>query len=227
MPDIQRAASRLKTRRASRSGRAASPVELRLRIGLEVALITTGVLLALAGEQCVAESAHHRELAHASLLRFRSEFQANRAEVLRVRDRHAKELKDLQAHQRQRQRDHGPSSIRGSRIPTPVLDTVTPSSVYDYAAWDFSLATQSLAYIDPELVASMSSAYRMQEIYQQAHRAIQQASYSFTDPVYFIRGVTFYFDDAVLYEGLLLKRYDEILPRLDRAIGDKGGTSVQ
>jgi hypothetical protein len=192
-----------------------------LRVGLEVALITTGVFLGLAGEQW-RENAHHRELSHASLLRFRAEFQANRAEVLRVRDRHAKELKDLQAYLNSAG-DALTAHIVDPRkpIPTPVPDTVTDSAGVDYGAWDFSLATQSLAYIDPELVASMSAAYRMQEIYQQAHRAIQQTSYSFTDPVYFIRGVTFYFDDAVLYEELLLKRYDDILGRLDRAIANK------
>jgi len=192
-----------------------------LKIGMEVALITTGVFLGLAGEQW-RENAHHRELAHASLLRFRAEFQANRAEVLRVTGRHVTELKDLQAYLNTHSNALTAHLLDPRKpIPTPVPDNVTDSAGVDYAAWDFALATQSLAYIDPELVQAMSSAYRLQDIYQEAHRAIQQTSYSFTDPAFYIRGVTYYFDDAVVYEGLLLKRYEDILARLDREIGDK------
>src|SRR6188472_1917957 len=67
------------------------------KIGLEVVLISAGVFLGLAGEQW-RENRHHHELAAASLLRFQAEFRANRTEVLRVKDRHAKELKDLLAY---------------------------------------------------------------------------------------------------------------------------------
>ena len=66
---------------------------------------------------------------------------------------------------------------------------------------------------------SMSSAYRLQQIYIEAHRSIQQASYQMTDVVFWLNGVTTYFGDAVLYERLLLKRYDDILPRLEKALG--------
>ena len=57
-------------------------------------------------------------------------------------------------------------------------DMATDSAGVAYAAWDVALATQSLAYIDPDLVASMSSAYRLQQMYEDAHRNIQQAQYS-------------------------------------------------
>jgi len=36
--------------------------------------------------------------------------------------------------------------------------------------------------------------------------------------VQYLRGVTNWFGDVVLYEELLLKRYDAILTRLDRAL---------
>jgi len=32
--------------------------------------------------------------------------------------------------------------------------------------------------------------------------------------------VTGYFDDTALHEKLLLERYEKLLPRLDKAIGD-------
>src|ERR1051325_3636670 len=66
-----------------------------VKLGLEVALITTGVFLGLLGEQW-RENAHHRELAKASLERFRAEFRANKAEVNRVHPRHVQEYQGLQ-----------------------------------------------------------------------------------------------------------------------------------
>jgi hypothetical protein len=44
-------------------------------------------------------------------------------------------------------------------------------------------------------------------------------SYSFQNQVYWFRGVYGYFGDTVLHENLLLKRLDDLLPRLDQAIG--------
>ena len=49
----------------------------------------------------------------------------------------------------------------------------------------------------------------------------QQTAYSLTNPVYYLRGVNAYFGDASLYERLLMKRYDDLLPRLDKAIDAK------
>ena len=104
-------------------------------------------------------------------------------------------------------------------LPQPIPEMVTDSAGVAYAAWDVALATQSLAYIDPDLVAEMSSAYRLQQMYEDAHRNIQQTQYSTALPVTLMRGHLAYFGDASLYEELLLKRYDAILARLDRAIG--------
>lgn len=193
-----------------------------LRIGLELVLITSGVFLGLLGEQW-RENAHHRELAQASLRRFRAEFRANRAEVERVTGRHVKEEKGLEEYFAA----HGKELIahvidQTKPIPTPVPDSVTDSAGFVYSAWDVALATQSLAYIDPELVASISAVYRMQLMYEDSHRAVAQTSYAFTNTVYWLRGVMTYFGDAVNYEELLLKRYDEILPRLDKALGGAG-----
>ena len=96
----------------------------------------------------------------------------------------------------------------------------TDSAGVAYAAWDVALATQSLAYIDADLVAAMSSAYRMQQMYEDAHRNIQQAQYSSNLPIHWMRGHMAYFGDASLYEELLLKHYDALFSRLDKAIGD-------
>jgi hypothetical protein len=105
-------------------------------------------------------------------------------------------------------------------LPTPVPDNTIDSAGFDYSAWDVALATESLAYIDPELVAKISAAYKMQQVIDRDHQAIAQVSYSFQNEVHWLRGVTGYFGDTVLHEDLLLKRYEELLPGLDRAIDD-------
>lgn len=191
-----------------------------LKIGMEVALIAVGVFLGMMGENFRAYM-DHRDLAHKSLERFRSEFTANRAEVERVHDRHLREAKAIrayfQAHWPELQA-HSANPLKP--LPTPLPDTETDSAGFDYSAWDMALATQSLAYIkDADLVAKMSAAYRLQQMYEDSHRAIAETSYSFSNDVDWLRGVQTYFDDASHYEDLLLKRYDDILPRLDKALG--------
>jgi hypothetical protein len=186
-----------------------------LKVGLEIVLITTGVFLGLAGEQW-RESVRHRDLAHASLERFREEFRRNRAEVLRVHERHVVEERDMSAYLRAH--DGELSAHAGdprTPIPGPVPDMVTDHAGFDYSAWEVAVATQSLAYVQPDLVAVMSAAYRLQEVYDDSHRAIAQTSYSAVNEVQYLRGVTTWFGDVVLYEELLLKRYETILARLD------------
>jgi len=99
-----------------------------------------------------------------------------------------------------------------------VPDNVTDHAGFDYSAWEVAVATQSLAYLEPDLVAVMSSAYRLQQVYDDSHRAIAQTSYSGVNEVQYLKGVTAWFGDVVLYEELLLKAYDAILTRLDRAL---------
>lgn len=189
-----------------------------VKILLEVVLITTGVFLGLAGEGW-RESRDHRELAEQSLLRFRDEFKANRAEVLRVHQRHVDEEKGLLEYFNA----SGPQLLAhlldpSKPIPSPVPDNVIDSAGFDYSAWDVALATESLAHIDPELVAKISGAYQMQRMIDKDHEAIAQVSYSYQNQVHWLRGVYGYFGDTALHENLLLKRYDELLPRLDKAI---------
>jgi len=64
----------------------------------------------------------------------------------------------------------------------------------------------------------ISGVYRMQQMVDEDHRAIQQAAYSYGNSVQWFVGVTTYFGDTVLHEKLLLKRYEEIQPRPDQAI---------
>ena len=106
-------------------------------------------------------------------------------------------------------------------LPLPLPDIITDSAVFDYSAWDVALATESLAYIDPQLVAMISDAHRMQQMVEDDHKAIAQVTYSFQNQVHWLRGLGAYFGDTALHEKLLLERYEKLLPRLDKAIGDE------
>jgi hypothetical protein len=190
-----------------------------LKLVLEVVLITAGVFLGLAGESW-RESREHRELAEQSLRRFRDEFKANRTAVERVHQRHQDQEKGLSDYFAA----HGPALMASmldprKPIPGPVPDIVTDSAVFDYSAWDVALATESLAYIDPELVAMISDAHRMQQMIEDDHTAITQVTYSFQNQVHWLRGLGGSFGDTALHERLLLERYDKLQPRLDEAIG--------
>ena len=191
-----------------------------LKLVLEVVLITAGVFLGLAGESW-RETREHRDLAEQSLRRFRQEVESNRKAVERVHQKHEEQEKALSAYFAA----NGPALMASmldprQPLPVPVPDVTTDSAVFDYSTWDVAVATQSLAYIDPDVVAMISDAQQMQRMIEDDHRIIQQVMYSFQNQVHWLRGVTGYFGDSALHERLLLERYDKLLPRLDKAIED-------
>jgi hypothetical protein len=202
---------------------AAAPLHRRhsfLKILLEVVLITAGVFLGLAGESW-RETREHRKHAAQSLRMFREELESNRKAVLRVHQKHQEQEEGLSNYFAA----NGPALMAAmldprKPLPQPVPEIVTDSAVFDYSAWDVALATESLAYIDPKLVAMISDAHRMQQMIEDDHKAIAQVTYSFQNQVHWLRGLASYFGDTALHEKLLLERYDKLLPRLDQAIGD-------
>ena len=184
-----------------------------IRIALEVVLIGMGVFLGLAGEQW-RENAEHRELANGSLRRFRAEVRANRESVARVKDYHVEVRKQLIGYL-----EVDPQKRRRAEVH---LEGVQPA-VFERAAWDLALATQSLAYIDPDLVFALSRIYTEQERYSGLTMGMTQAMYIQNprvnvDP--FFAALAVYYDDLVIIEPALLKSYDDLLPRLERAIGE-------
>jgi hypothetical protein len=191
-----------------------SPWQPLLRILLEVTLISTGVFLGLAGEQW-RESAHRRELAEVSLNRFRTELAANREAVARVKDYHVTTLKSLQAYLGADREKRKTVSIR--------LQGLQPA-FFDHTAWDLAQATQSLAYMDPELNLLLARIYNAQQSYEGLTRGMTQAMY-FRPPALeldsFVAAVAIYYGDITLIEPSLLRQYDEVLPKIDQALGKR------
>jgi hypothetical protein len=184
-----------------------------LKIALEVLLIAVGVFLGLAGEQW-RESARHREMAEASLRRFRSEIVTNRKAVAAVKDYHVAMKKKLGTYfaADAKARPGVEVNLRG----------VEPAS-FEHTAWDLALATQSLAYIDSALAFALSRVYTIQQGYTELSRGVLQAMYVL-NPIKneeaFFGAVVIYYGDVVLIEPKLLDLYDELLPQIDRALGE-------
>lgn len=203
-PDVQAGAP------GPSAGKAGHRSKSLLKIGLEVLLISAGVFLGLMGEQW-RERAQHHELAEESLRRFRAELRTNRGAVASVKDKHAAKLKDLQSYF---------AADPGARQKLAVPDTGLDPAFMEHAAWDLALATQSLAYIDSDLAFAISHVYTVQQQLDELTRAITHVMYSTPNIGAFLGGVATYFGDCTLIEPRLLTIYDEILPRLDRALGE-------
>jgi hypothetical protein len=184
-----------------------------LKIALEVALISVGVFLGLAGEQWREDRRHH-ELAVSTLRRFRSEIVENRKAVSDVRDYHANLLKQLQAYlsRDHKSRNTADVTIQGLRFVT-----------FDQTAWDLALTTQALTYVDPDLAFALSHAYNVQKVFNEFTRGMTQAMYLI--PMRdnfdaFAQAAETYYGDAVFMEPKLLAEYDDLIRQIDRALGD-------
>lgn len=202
------------TPRASQvAGRVTHRTKSLLKIGLEVLLISTGVFLGLMGEQW-RESAQHRELADAALRRFRVEIQANRKAVDDVKDYHVTAAKSVDTYFAADAKERAAIGVH--------LKGVQPAFL-ERSAWDLALATQSLAYLDPELALALSRIYTSQEQYVELTRGLTQAMY-LRPPVDelapFLAALKIYYGDILLLEPALLTQYDGILPKIDRALGE-------
>ncbi len=186
-----------------------------LKLVLEVALISVGVFLGLAGEQW-RETRHQHELAQQALRRFRTELQSNRAAVTRVEDYHSKLFEQLRAAARMTPAERDSLHIK--------FEGVQPA-VFTHAAWDLALATQALSYVDSDVAYSLSQIYRAQDRVDGLTSGVTQAMY-FSPPALpkneeaFLGAVLLYYGDMVIFEPALVKMYDELVPKIDKTLGD-------
>jgi hypothetical protein len=184
-----------------------------VKIALELGLIATGVFLGLAGEQW-RESVHHRELAHESLRRLRTEIVDNRKAVEAVKDYHVKMQTRIRTYL-----GAEPAARRNIEVN---LQGVQPA-YFEHTAWDLALATQSLTYIEPDLAFALSRVYGTQQNYAELARGVLQAMY--LRPVRenldgFLEAVDTFYGDAVLIEPQMLTMYEQVVPQIDRALGE-------
>jgi hypothetical protein len=183
------------------------------RLLLEVLLISTGVFLGLAGEQW-RESAHHHELAHEALRRFRAEIATNRKAVAGVKDYHV----DM----RKRIKTYLAADANARKSLDVVMRGVQPVR-FEHTAMDLAIATQSLTYIDRGLAFDLSRIYSAQDDYAVLSRGVLQAMYLRPPSENldgFFRTVALYYDDVVLSEPKLIEMYDALQPRIDGALGE-------
>ena len=182
------------------------------KILLEVALITLGVFLALMVDQW-REGAEHRQLAKDTLGRFRTEFYTNRAAVTAVRDKHESSYQKIQAYF---------AAEPAARATMTYPHSATNPAFMEYTAWDLAIATQALAYVEPDLAQRVAHVYAVQRQLDGATRDITLVMYTRAgeaDPAPLAISLATYFDDCNLIEPRLLKLYDEILAALDARLG--------
>ena len=180
-----------------------------LKLATEVVFISLGVFLALMADQW-REDRQTRQLAEASLRGFRTEIRANREKVMAVKDYHAALLGSL--------RDYLKADAATRPSVVVRIQGIQPV-FFEQTAWDLALGTQSLAQIDQDVASSLSRIYGLQRTYHDQTRGILQAVY--------LRplgenygGLAAYYGDIVLWEPALVRMYDEVLPRIDRALGE-------
>jgi hypothetical protein len=95
---------------------------------------------------------------------------------------------------------------------------------------DLALATQSLAHIDSELAFALSRVYTIQQTDASTQSAIV------TSTIYgrsrtqdfdgYWQSITRYMGDVSYFDPALLKAYDEVLPQIDRALGESPEEAV-
>jgi hypothetical protein len=168
------------------------------------------------GEQW-REGARQRELADQALRRFRTEITENRKAVEAVKDYHVTLQKQIQA-----EFDKPPAKRNGNSIE---FHGIRPAN-FDHAAWDLALGTQSLAYIDSDLGFELSNIYNLQARIADMTRGVMQSMYiapptDDRNTTTFMGAVLVYYGDMTIFEPRLIQMYDELLPRIDKALGEK------
>lgn len=94
---------------------------------------------------------------------------------------------------------------------------------FEHTAWDLAVATQWLAEIDPKIAFELTSVYGMQETYTGLSSGVLQAMCLRpldADRDGFLQSVKVFYDDIVMLEPALLKKYAAVLPLIDSALRD-------
>ena len=185
------------------------------KLALDLVRSSSGVFLGLAGEQW-RESRHEQELARAALRRFHTEIAVNRKAVAANDGYHATLKSDLSAWLKADAKTRPTLTLHMDRSLAPVF--------FEHSAWDLALVTQSLAHIDEDLAFELSRLYRMQQGMDSLQATIVQSTVYTrspkSDPEEYFTSLSAFLGDVTYIEPLLLKMYDELLPKIDAAIAE-------
>jgi hypothetical protein len=182
------------------------------RVIVEVLLVALGVVLGLFGESW-RQTREHRQLANETLQRIRAELIANRAAVEAVQARHAYDLQAIQLYLK--------ADVDGRKsLPFPFQGT--HPAFLQYAAWDVAVATQSIEFLDRDLVTAIARVYAIQHQLDDATHDITQVMYANAGNHDFQRALApfaVYFGDCTLIEPRLKHDLDSVIARIDRGVG--------
>lgn len=187
-----------------------------LSILLEVVLVSMGVFLALWTSNW-HEEREHLALADSALRNFAEEMRTNQLAVQKDRQYHetlAQELHQLLAS------SEPPTE---ERLQKNVHYTGVHPIIFEHTAWDLALATQALSYLKPELAFAISKVYTDQNAFQTLQNSFLASAYT---PSTFssdnikglVSAMVLYLGDVNTNEPALLKRYEKVIPEVDRAL---------
>lgn len=181
--------------------------------------IGAGIFLGMQADNW-REEREHREAARAALVNFRTELATNRATLARKHVTHARLHAGFD------------SVVSGSTIrPRSVAEMMrrvgwdgADPVAFGRAAWDLALANGSLTWVEPKVAFALASVYDEQRYLEELQDRVLGGAMSPTgldDTAAW--GLTLslhvFFNDAARFiEPALLRRYDVLLPRLDREI---------
>ena len=186
-----------------------------LWMAAEMVLISASVFLGLIGQQWYEDS-RRRDDAKASLQRFRTEIATNRDRLALTAAYHVPLQKVL------RQYVKADSEGRKALQPSLKFNNIQPP-VFERTAWDLSVTTESLTYIDADLAFVLSKIYTFQSQIDGLTGAFTDAMFR-NPPSYeseeFLRVVDVYYGDLASMEPILLEMYKQVLPLIDEALAD-------
>ena len=177
----------------------------------EMILVGIGVFLGMAADEWRTDQQRHSEAIEA-LRRFKVEIENNRAAVANVVDYHTRMREELIKYFK-------PETKESAKVRFQGIQPVT----FEHTAWDLAIATQWLAEIDPTIAFELTRVYGLQQTHAGLSNGILQSMYIrpvSADLDGFLQSVKTYYDDLVIYEPELLKRYDRVLPLIERALKD-------
>jgi hypothetical protein len=191
---------------------------------IEVLLVALGVALGL-GAETWRQAREHRQLATETLRRVRAELVDNRPAVDAVDDRHVQDLNAIQQYFKA-------DAAKRQTLAFPFSGT--HPAFLQYAAWDVAVATQSIQYLNRDLVTSIARVYAIQRQLDGATRDITQVMYAKAGDSDIRRSLApfaVYFGDCTVIEPRLKRELDAVIVQIERDLGstatDQGQRSAR